>query len=122
MLKIENLHVDVDGKPILNGIDLDGERRRGARDHGTERLRQEHARERARGTRGLRRHAGQRALTRARTCSRCAPEERAREGVFLAFQYPVEIPGVSNLYFLKAARERGRASTAARSRSTRWSS
>jgi Fe-S cluster assembly ATP-binding protein len=31
------------------------------------------------------------------------PEERAREGVFLAFQYPVEIPGVSNLYFLKAA-------------------
>jgi Fe-S cluster assembly ATP-binding protein len=31
------------------------------------------------------------------------PEERAREGVFLAFQYPVEIPGVSTLYFLKAA-------------------
>ena len=32
-----------------------------------------------------------------------APEERAREGLFLAFQYPVEIPGVSNTYFLKAA-------------------
>src|SRR5271167_881393 len=31
------------------------------------------------------------------------PEERAREGVFLAFQYPVEIPGVTNKYFLKAA-------------------
>jgi Fe-S cluster assembly ATP-binding protein len=31
------------------------------------------------------------------------PEERAREGIFLAFQYPVEIPGVTNLYFLKAA-------------------
>ena len=31
------------------------------------------------------------------------PEERAREGIFLAFQYPVEIPGVSNLYFLRAA-------------------
>ena len=31
------------------------------------------------------------------------PEERAREGVFLAFQYPVEIPGVSTSYFLKAA-------------------
>ena len=31
------------------------------------------------------------------------PEERAREGVFLAFQYPVEIPGITNLYFLKAA-------------------
>jgi Fe-S cluster assembly ATP-binding protein len=32
-----------------------------------------------------------------------APEERAREGVFLAFQYPVEIPGVSNTYFLRSA-------------------
>src|SRR5512145_177660 len=32
-----------------------------------------------------------------------SPEERAREGMFLAFQYPVEIPGVSNVYFLKAA-------------------
>src|ERR1043166_3304369 len=32
-----------------------------------------------------------------------APEDRARQGVFLAFQYPVEIPGVSNMYFLKAA-------------------
>jgi Fe-S cluster assembly ATP-binding protein len=32
-----------------------------------------------------------------------SPEDRAREGVFLAFQYPVEIPGVSNLYFLKTA-------------------
>jgi Fe-S cluster assembly ATP-binding protein len=32
-----------------------------------------------------------------------SPEERAREGVFLAFQYPVEIPGVNNAYFLKAA-------------------
>jgi len=32
-----------------------------------------------------------------------APEDRAREGVFMAFQYPVEIPGVSNVYFLKAA-------------------
>ena len=31
------------------------------------------------------------------------PEERARQGVFLAFQYPVEIPGVSNVYMLKAA-------------------
>ncbi|GBC78243.1 putative ATP-dependent transporter SufC [bacterium HR08] len=34
---------------------------------------------------------------------RMSPEERARRGIFLAFQYPVEIPGVSNLYFLKAA-------------------
>ncbi len=50
------------------------------------------------------------------------PEERAREGVFLAFQYPVEIPGVNNAYFLKAAlnaiAEAPRGSTS----STRWSS
>src|SRR5512146_1299911 len=32
-----------------------------------------------------------------------APEDRAREGIFLAFQYPVEIPGVTNTYFLKSA-------------------
>ena len=32
-----------------------------------------------------------------------SPEERAREGIFLAFQYPVEIPGVNNTYFLRAA-------------------
>ena len=32
-----------------------------------------------------------------------SPEDRARAGIFLAFQYPVEIPGVSNMYFLKAA-------------------
>ena len=47
--------------------------------------------------------AGTRAATRDATCSRCAPEERARAGVFLGFQYPVEIPGVNNVYLLKAA-------------------
>jgi Fe-S cluster assembly ATP-binding protein len=35
--------------------------------------------------------------------TKLAPEERARRGIFLAFQYPVEIPGVANMYFLKAA-------------------
>jgi Fe-S cluster assembly ATP-binding protein len=42
-------------------------------------------------------------LYKGRDLLALAPEERAREGVFLAFQYPVEIPGVSNVYFLKAA-------------------
>ncbi|MCC6642974.1 MAG: Fe-S cluster assembly ATPase SufC [Deltaproteobacteria bacterium] len=42
-------------------------------------------------------------LYRGRNLVEMAPEERAREGIFLAFQYPVEIPGVTNLYFLKAA-------------------
>ncbi len=49
------------------------------------------------------------------------PEVRAREGVFLAFQYPVEIPGVSNTYFLKAAFNAMRKHRAWRS-STPWSS
>jgi Fe-S cluster assembly ATP-binding protein len=39
----------------------------------------------------------------ARNLLAMAPEDRAREGIFLAFQYPVEIPGVSNTYFLRAA-------------------
>jgi Fe-S cluster assembly ATP-binding protein len=42
-------------------------------------------------------------LFRGKNLLDMAPEERAREGVFLAFQYPVEIPGVSNTYFLRAA-------------------
>ncbi len=42
-------------------------------------------------------------LYRGKDLLELAPEERAREGIFLAFQYPVEIPGVSNTYFLKAA-------------------
>jgi Fe-S cluster assembly ATP-binding protein len=42
-------------------------------------------------------------LFQGRDLAELAPEERAREGVFLAFQYPVEIPGVSNMYFLKQA-------------------
>ena len=51
-----------------------------------------------------------------------APEERAREGVFLAFQYPVEIPGVSNTYFLQGgAQRRPQAPRACRS-STPWTS
>ena len=47
--------------------------------------------------------AGPGAVTTGKDLLEMAPEERAREGVFLAFQYPVEIPGVSNTYFLKAA-------------------
>jgi Fe-S cluster assembly ATP-binding protein len=42
-------------------------------------------------------------LYAGRDLAALSPEERAREGIFLAFQYPVEIPGVANLYFLKAA-------------------
>ena len=50
------------------------------------------------------------------------PEERAREGVFLAFQYPVEIPGVSNIVLPAKRRSTRSASIAARRSSTRWTS
>jgi Fe-S cluster assembly ATP-binding protein len=46
---------------------------------------------------------GGQVLYQGRDLLALSPEQRAREGVFLAFQYPVEIPGVSNVYFLKAA-------------------
>ena len=50
------------------------------------------------------------------------PRSARREGVFLAFQYPVEIPGVSNAYFLQGRAQRRSASTAARRSSTPWTS
>ena len=50
-----------------------------------------------------------------------APEQRALEGIFLAFQYPVEIPGVSNTYFLRRRSTRGACTGAIRS-STPWNS
>ena len=81
----------------------DGPRRRGARRHGPERLRQV-ARSRTSSPAGRATRSPQGAvLFKGRDLLAMPPEERAREGVFLAFQYPVEIPGVSNVYFLKAA-------------------
>ena len=100
MLEIKNLHARVEGKEILRGIDLDGRGRRGSRHHGAERLRQEHAGGVLAGRDAYEVTEGSVAST-ARTCWRWRPEERAREGIFLAFQYPVEIPGVSNTYFLQ---------------------
>ena len=95
-----------DGHEILKGIDLDDPRRRGARDHGAERLR---ARARSRtsspGRPGYEVTQGT-VLYDGKDLLAMPPEERAREGIFLAFQYPVEIPGVSNTYFLRTARER----------------
>ena len=93
MLSIRDLHAQHRRTQDPEGRQPRGPTRRGARDHGPERLRQEHARERAGGPRGLRGHAGHGRVPAARTCSRMEPEERARAGVFLAFQYPVEIPG-----------------------------
>ena len=102
MLTIKNLHVEVEGNQILKGIDLDigaGEVHAimGPNGSGKSTLAQVMAgREDYEVTEGGVIFGGEDLLN-------MDPEIRAREGLFLAFQYPVEIPGVSNTYFLKAA-------------------
>ena len=102
MLKIENLHVQIEGKPILRGVNLEvaaGEVHAimGPNGSGKSTLAQVLAgRDSYEVTEGKVSYQGKDLLT-------MEPEERACEGVFMAFQYPVEIPGVSNVYFLKAA-------------------
>jgi len=102
MLSIRNLHASVNDTPILHGIDLEvkaGEVHAimGPNGSGKSTFANVLAgREQYRVTQGEVRFKGQDLLA-------MSPEDRARAGIFLAFQYPVEIPGVSNIYFLKAA-------------------
>ncbi len=102
MLKIENLHVEVEGKTILKGIDLDiqaGEvhAMMGPNGSGKSTLAYVLAgRDGYEVTQGSITYKGQ-------DLREMSPETRAAEGLFLGFQYPVAIPGVSNIYFLKAA-------------------
>ncbi|MHB8519599.1 MAG: Fe-S cluster assembly ATPase SufC [Limisphaerales bacterium] len=102
MLEIRNLHAGVEGKQILKGVNLTvkpGEVHAimGPNGSGKSTLAQILA-----GRDGYHVTAGE-VVYRGRNLLEMAPEERAREGVFLAFQYPVEIPGVNSTYFLKAA-------------------
>src|SRR6188472_2537715 len=102
LLEIRNLHARVEGKDILRGVDLTvspGEVHAimGPNGSGKSTLAYVLA-----GRPGYEVTRGE-ILFRGRDLLAMSPEERAREGVFLAFQYPVEIPGVSNIYFLKAA-------------------
>jgi Fe-S cluster assembly ATP-binding protein len=102
MLQISNLHASVDGKPILKGITLTvnaGEVHAvmGPNGSGKSTLANVLA-----GREGYEVTDGE-IVYQGRNLLELSPEERARDGVFLAFQYPVEIPGVSNVYFLKAA-------------------
>lgn len=102
MLKIHNLHASVEGKSILKGIDLvvnPGEVHAimGPNGSGKSTLASVLAgNENFEVTQGSVEFQGKDLLE-------LGPDERAHEGVFLAFQYPVEIPGVSNINFLKAA-------------------
>jgi Fe-S cluster assembly ATP-binding protein len=102
MLEIRNLHARVAGREILKGLDLTintGEVHAimGPNGSGKSTLAQVlSGRDIYQVTEGTVTFDGKDLLE-------MSPEDRAREGVFMAFQYPVEIPGVSNLYFLKAA-------------------
>ncbi|HPQ58822.1 MAG TPA: Fe-S cluster assembly ATPase SufC, partial [Flavobacteriales bacterium] len=102
MLKITNLHANIDGKEILKGLDLEvksGEVHAimGPNGSGKSTLANVLAgREEYEVTEGSVTYHGEDLLE-------LAPEERAWKGIFLAFQYPVEIPGVSNLNFLRTA-------------------
>jgi len=102
MLEIKNLHATVDGKPILKGLDLTvdaGEVHAimGPNGAGKSTLSYVLA-----GRDGYEVTEGQ-ILYKGQDLLELEPEERAVAGLFLAFQYPVEIPGVSNTTFLKSA-------------------
>ena len=102
MLTIKNLHASAAGREILRGIDLEikaGEVHAimGPNGSGKSTLAQVLA------GRDLYTVTGGEVLYDGNDLLAMKPEERARAGIFLAFQYPVEIPGVSNLYFLRSA-------------------
>ena len=102
MLEIKNLQAGIENKPILKGIDLSvnaGEVHAimGPNGSGKSTLASVLA-----GRDGYDVTGGE-VLLQDDDLLDLAPEERAREGVFLAFQYPVEIPGVNSAYFLRSA-------------------
>ena len=102
LLEVKNLHVEVDGKKILNGLELSigkGSVHAIMGPNGSGKSTLAHVLAGRPGyevTQGGVTYDGQDLLA-------LTPEARARQGLFLAFQYPIEIPGVGNLYFLRTA-------------------
>src|SRR5579871_6527587 len=102
MLRIDNLHVAVGGKKVLDGLTLavpTGEVHAIMGPNGSGKSTLAHV---LAGRPGYRISSGSVTLD-GRDLLALEPEERAHEGLFLGFQYPVEIPGVNNVYLLKAA-------------------
>jgi len=102
MLEIRNLHASVEGKEILRGIDLKSEAGAvhsimGPNGSGKSTLARVLAGEESYDV------TDGEVLYKGKNLLELDPDERACEGIFMAFQYPVEIPGVSTKYFLKAA-------------------
>src|SRR5262245_14407401 len=102
LLEVKNLHVDVDGKKILNGLDLTVERGQVAAIMGPNGSGKSTLAHVLAGkddyvvTDGAVRLDGEDLLA-------LPPDERAAKGLFLAFQYPLEIPGVATMTFLRTA-------------------
>ena len=102
MLSIRDLHASVNGKEILKGVNLevaDGEIHAIMGPNGSGKSTLSHV---LAGREDYEVTSGE-VLFNGVNVLELAPEERAHAGIFLAFQYPVEIPGVNNVYFLKAA-------------------
>jgi Fe-S cluster assembly ATP-binding protein len=102
LLEVKNLHVEVDGKPILNGLDLTIEEGRvhaimGPNGSGKSTLAYVLA-----GKDDYEVTQGE-VLLDGEDILEMEPEERAAKGLFLAFQYPMEIPGVASMTFLRTA-------------------
>ncbi len=102
MLRIKNLQARVENNEILRGVDLEvklGEVHAIMGPNGSGKSTLAHVL----AGRDLYQVTGGEVSYEGKDLLEMSPEERAREGIFLAFQYPVEIPGVSNTYFLRTA-------------------